>query len=397
MILEQFLDYYLGHTIPDIAARITALLPVGLDRNAHNLAGMFTRSDEEALEFQMAFYELMAGIRQQDPAHCIMFDDSSNICYPFFINYAWERLPLTAKTRVQEYFGISTVQELIPRLTEQREARNWFRINLAPSLSQEDLFAFNEIIALINFSSGGEYSFLDLVYPQVKELRGSVLDAGCGAGFASLLMSQHLGVTGIDACRPRLNRAQGMAKMLQSGKNAFLPRVINLIENEMGEIFSGNRASIREGILEERQEQLSFIQGSLDRLTFSDQVFDAIVCLDVLEHTFDPAAVLKQFARVAKPGARLFITVPNSNGELYQRLEEDSRGATFPAMLHLHHWEPHTLIQFFRGYGFELMQMDLFDYLPPEIARRLLAADKISTTRDESGFPLQIFAVFRAG
>ena len=67
MILERFLDYYLSHTIPDIAARVTALLPAGLEQNARNLAGMFKRSDEEGLEFQMAFYEIMADIRQQDP------------------------------------------------------------------------------------------------------------------------------------------------------------------------------------------------------------------------------------------------------------------------------------------------------------------------------------------
>jgi ubiquinone/menaquinone biosynthesis C-methylase UbiE len=394
MILERFLDYYLSHTIPDIAARVTALLPAGLEQNARNLAGMFKRSDEEGLEFQMAFYEIMADIRQQDPAHCIMFDDSSNVCYPFFIQYAWERLPLAAKTRAMDYYGISEVEELIPILIEQREARNWFRNNQAPSLKQKDLFAFNEIIALINFSSGGEYSFLDLVYPKVRELRGCVLDAGCGAGFASLLMSQHLEVTGIDACRPRLNRAQGMAKLLQRGDASFLPRVVNLIETEMGEIFSESRASFKEGLLEERRPKLSFVKGSLDSLTFPDQAFDAIVCLDVLEHTYDPAAVLSQFARVAKPGASLFITVPTSNGELYQRFEEDTRGATFPAMLHLHHWEPHNLIQFFRRYGFELLQMDLFDHLAPETSDRLLAAGMLNMT-DESGFPLQIFAVFR--
>jgi 2-polyprenyl-3-methyl-5-hydroxy-6-metoxy-1,4-benzoquinol methylase len=395
MILERFLDYYLSHTIPDIAARVTALLPAGLEQNARNLAGMFKRSDEEGLEFQMAFYEIMADIRQQDPAHCIMFDDSSNVCYPFFIQYAWERLPLAAKTRAMDYYGISEVEELIPILIEQREARNWFRNNQAPSLKQKDLFAFNEIIALINFSSGGEYSFLDLVYPKVRELRGCVLDAGCGAGFASLLMSQHLEVTGIDACRPRLNRAQGMASLLQRAKHSFLPRVLSLIETEMGEIFSGSRASIREGLLQDRPEQLSFIQGSLDSLAFPDQTFDVIVCLDVLEHTYDPSTVIREFARVTRPGALVFVTVPNTNGELYQRLEEDSRGATFPAMLHLHHWEPASLSDLFQSCGLELVEMRLFDYLPPEVVQRLPDADRVKLVADDSGFPLQVFAVFR--
>lgn len=396
MILEEFLDYYLNHTTPDVADRMTALLPNNLEKSAQSLAAMFERSDTKAFEFQLAFYAAMAEIRRHDPAHCVMFDDSDNICYPFFIRYAWERLPLSAKVQAGDYFGTSELEEIIPLLVVQREARNWFRRNMAPGLTQEDLFAFNEVIALINFSSGGEYSFLDLVYPQIKNIGGKVLDAGCGAGFASLMMSQYLEVTGIDACRPRLNRAQGMANIIPAGQESFLPRVINLIETEMGEMFGENKVPLRQRILENRYKELSFINGSLDNLVLPSQEFDAIVCLDVLEHTYDPSAVLQQFARVAKPGAQVFVTVPNSNGELYQKLEEESRGATFPAMLHLHHWEPASLTNLFRRYGFELTQMDLFDYLPPDVAERWLTADKSRLMADESGFPLQIFAVFRA-
>lgn len=395
MILERFFDYYLNHTAPEIVERILALLPGDLEKTPNNLADMFMQSDKEAFEFQMAFYEAMADIRQADPAHCIMFDDSTNTCYPFFIQCAWERLPLAAKAKTQKHFGISGVEELIPLLIAQPEARNWFRLNLAAELNQEDLFAFNEVIALINFSSGGEYSFLNLVYPQIKALRGKALDAGCGAGFASLLMSQHLEVTGIDACRPRLNRARGMARMLQEGKDNFLTRVTGLIETEMGEIFGGNRAFMKDGILEGSQKQLTFIQGSLDSLDFPDQSFDVIVCLDVLEHTYEPSAVIRQFARVTRPGARVFVTVPNANGELYQRLEEDFRGATFPAMLHLHHWEPASLADIFQGCGLEMVEMKLFDYLPPEALGGLSGVDRAKLVADDSGFPLQIFAVFR--
>ncbi|MGE5544538.1 MAG: class I SAM-dependent methyltransferase [Bacillota bacterium] len=395
MILERFLDYYLNHTAPDIAERIIALLPDNLTKTPHNLAYMFTRSDTEALEFQIAFYETMADIRRQDPVQCIMFDDSNNVCYPFFIQYAWERLSPAAKTKTQEHFAISGVDELIPLLIEQPEARNWFRINLAPILNQEDLFTLNEVIALINFSSGGEYSFLNLVYPHIKTLEGKALDAGCGAGFASLLMSQHLAVTGIDACRPRINRARGMANMLQEGKDSFLSRIIGLIEIEMGEIFGGNRTFIKEGTLKKRQEQPTFIQGSLDSLDFPDEEFDVVACLDVLEHTYDPSTVIRQFARVTRPGALVFVTVPNANGELYQRLEEESRGATFPAMLHLHHWEPASLASLFQSCGLEMVEMKSFDYLSPEALGRLSEADRAKLVADDSGFPLQVFAVFR--
>jgi len=395
MILERFFDYYLNHTTPEIAERILALLPGNTDKTPYNLADMFTRGDEDALEFQMSFYEAMADIRQQDPGRCIMFDDCRNICYPFFIQRAWERLSPAARNKTQEHFGITGTEQLIPLLIQQPDGRNWFRINLAPELNQEDLFTFNEVIALINFSSGGEYSFLNLVYPQIKTLQGKALDAGCGAGFASLLMSQHLEVTGIDACGPRLKRAQGMAGMLQKGKDSFLSRVIGLIDTELGEIFGENRALIKESILEGSQRPLTFVQGSLDSLAFPDQSFDVIVCLDVLEHTYDPSTVIRQFARVTRPGALVFVTVPNANGELYQRLEEEVRGATFPAMLHLHHWEPASLSDLFHSCGMEMVEMKLFDYLPPEVVQRLPDAERVKLVADDSGFPLQVFAVFR--
>ena len=39
--------------------------------------------------------------------------------------------------------------------------------------------------------------------------------------------------------------------------------------------------------------------------------FDTILCLDVLEHTVDPGAVLRSLHEVAAPSARLAVSVPN--------------------------------------------------------------------------------------
>jgi len=40
--------------------------------------------------------------------------------------------------------------------------------------------------------------------------------------------------------------------------------------------------------------------------------FDTIICLDVLEHLVDPEAVMSDLHRVAAPGARLEVSVPNA-------------------------------------------------------------------------------------
>ena len=99
MILEEFFNFYLAHTTPCVRKRITALLPSNLEKSAQGLASMFKRSDVEAFEFQMAFYKAMAEIRQNDSVHCIMFDDSNNICYPFLLNMSGTAYPSRLKTR----------------------------------------------------------------------------------------------------------------------------------------------------------------------------------------------------------------------------------------------------------------------------------------------------------
>lgn len=40
--------------------------------------------------------------------------------------------------------------------------------------------------------------------------------------------------------------------------------------------------------------------------------FDTILCLDVLEHLVDSAAVLRRLREIAEPGASLFVSVPNA-------------------------------------------------------------------------------------
>ena len=50
--------------------------------------------------------------------------------------------------------------------------------------------------------------------------------------------------------------------------------------------------------------------GKVEELPWDDVTFDLITSLDVIEHTADDRRALAELRRVAKPGARLLLTVP---------------------------------------------------------------------------------------
>jgi SAM-dependent methyltransferase len=56
---------------------------------------------------------------------------------------------------------------------------------------------------------------------------------------------------------------------------------------------------------------VTFSTADICALPFRDGFFDAVVCSEVLEHLFDPAAAAREISRVLAPGGAAFITVPN--------------------------------------------------------------------------------------
>jgi SAM-dependent methyltransferase len=63
---------------------------------------------------------------------------------------------------------------------------------------------------------------------------------------------------------------------------------------------------------EGRPENLAVHIANLDnRFPFEDARFDVVIAMMVIEHLYDPFHAFAEVARVAKPGARIFVNLPN--------------------------------------------------------------------------------------
>jgi len=114
-------------------------------------------------------------------------------------------------------------------------------------------------------------------------VRGSCLDVGCGAGAIAKAIKRErpdLSVCGVDVSRSAIARAR----------------------------------SDPQGV--------DFRIAAATRLPFADASIDAATMFDVLEHVEEPEAVLKEIARVLKPGGLFHIALPleGQRGTIYPLL-----------------------------------------------------------------------------
>jgi SAM-dependent methyltransferase len=69
------------------------------------------------------------------------------------------------------------------------------------------------------------------------------------------------------------------------------------------------------------QERADFAQVDMEKsLPFDNEVFDAVICCEGIEHVFSPFHLFSEFHRVCKQGGILIITTPNIQN-LYSRIQ----------------------------------------------------------------------------
>jgi len=65
-------------------------------------------------------------------------------------------------------------------------------------------------------------------------------------------------------------------------------------------------------LLQTNQHRVNFVHGDGCKLKFKNNTFDTILCIQVLEHVFDPIELVKESARVLKIGSYGIFMVPQT-------------------------------------------------------------------------------------
>jgi len=100
---------------------------------------------------------------------------------------------------------------------------------------------------------------------------------------------------------------------------------------------------------------LEVLDVPLGEAGFDAESFDVVTVLSVLEHTNDPRAMLREVARLLKPGGAVYVIVPNLESLACRVLHE--RAATFDGRNHLIYFSPATLSDALRREGFEPLRV----------------------------------------
>jgi methionine biosynthesis protein MetW len=119
---------------------------------------------------------------------------------------------------------------------------------------------------------------------------------------------------------------------------------------------------VPEGIeaVREKGFQAQVVDLNREALPFPDEYFDGITVLAVLEHIFDPYAVIREVRRVLRAGGEMVIDVPNVASFtnrvriLFGRLPITSLDTGWDGG-HLHYFTKHALDRFLPSEGFDIL------------------------------------------
>lgn len=161
------------------------------------------------------------------------------------------------------------------------------------------------------------------------EKAGLVLDIGCGVGwlsrqYAELTKGQ---LVGIDFSEETISEARAKA-------------------------------------MEEGLDNLKFEVMDAEDLGFRDNIFDIVICSEVLEHLLNPQKALNEMNRVVKPTGKIVITTPNpwNWNMVYKSLFKKSCGQIYDQPI-----APLKLNKMAKDAGMRIVKRKGTYYIPPSL------------------------------
>lgn len=202
----------------------------------------------------------------------------------------------------------------------------------------------------------------ELVQEYLGPVRGKrILEVACGrGGFVRLLASQGAKVVGADFSQVALQIAAGKQANGTADNSAALS------------------------------------QADAQQLPFADNSFDAVISCETIEHLAEPAAAVREMARVCRPSGFLYLTTPNYFNlmglyRVYDKLLKRER-VNEETQPHDNYWTFGSIRRLLRGAGWNVLRTDGTVHQVPFPGRspvRLRFLERNASTRRLLGFAAQ--------
>lgn len=165
-----------------------------------------------------------------------------------------------------------------------------------------------------------------------------------------------------------------------AGKGYFLE-----VAKERGWEVYGTEFSA-ECVASTREKGIELFQGNLLNASFSDEQFDIVVCIEVIEHLITPKETTDEIHRILRKGGITYITTPNFNAIHRYRLKDDYDVITYPT--HLSYFTQKSLRNLFHSSNLSSRRIWTTGYSFTRLrtSKGLSNQDFVSETSDDEMF-----------
>lgn len=111
-----------------------------------------------------------------------------------------------------------------------------------------------------------------------------------------------------------------------------------------------------------KDKRFKFMVADAHNLPFKNQVFDAIFCLEALEHVIDPLTVIQEMHKVLRKDGYLIILVPSENllFRIIWKLWQKVPGKNVWQHTHLHNFSNGFIEELLNKSGFKIVKNNYF-------------------------------------